>query len=377
MNPVTLREMRERFQTFRTPVVMSLFIGVFGSIVWLTYTASRQLSTSVFGIAFAPSVLTQSAGRLIFHVLLLSLLTAVLFIVPAQAAPSIVGEKERQTFKLLQVSQMSATKIVLGKVNAAVAYLALLVVTTLPLFAIPFAMGGAAVGDVMRGMLIIAVTGYAVASVSVWRSARARSTQSAVVGAYLLVGFLVVGSTAALVVEGTVVDGPQSTTVYTGVLPQDDGRELVTVWFNPYLALVDSTTDILKLQVGPGGDGAYEVLKRVLLRRQGIAFNTFRGQFGGGFEEELFFPGIDDGFVGDVVVVNDFVRGPGVGFGQGFGSGDNSIVRKRGDIWMGYVLLMVGISWIAVWATVRSVRVPTASERTLGSRRKRRARAAS
>lgn len=371
MNPVTLREMRERFQTFRTPVVMSLFIGVFGSIVWLTYTASRQSSTSVFGIAFAPSVLTQSAGRLIFHVLLLSLLTAVLFIVPAQAAPSIIGEKERRTFKLLQVSQMSATKIVLGKVNAAVAYLALLVVTTLPLFAIPFAMGGAAVADVMRGMLIIAVTGYAVASVSVWRSARARSTQSAVVGAYLLVGFLVVGSTAALVVEGTVVDGPQSTTVYTGVLPQDDGRELVTVWFNPYLALVDSTTDILKLQVGPGGDGAYEGLKRVLLKRQGIAFNTFGGQFGGGFEEELFFEGVDGVFIGD------FVGGPGLGFVQGFGSGDNSIVRKRGDIWMGYVLLMVGISWIAVWATVRSVRVPTASERTLGSRRRRRARAAS
>jgi ABC-type transport system involved in multi-copper enzyme maturation permease subunit len=364
MNPVTLREMRERFRTLRTPVVMSLFVTVFGGIVWLSYTGSRQSSNFLFGRALAPSVVTESAGRLIFHVLLLALLTAVVFVVPAQAAPSIIGEKERRTFKLLQVSQMSALQIVLGKVNAAIAYLALLVITTLPLFAIPFAMGGATVGDVVRGMAVIAVTGFTIAALSVWRSSRARSTQSAVVGSYLLVGVLIVGSAIAIGVEGTVVDGPQSTTVYTGIIPQDNGRELISVWFNPYLALVDSTTDILEYQQDPLGDGAYGMFKRVLLKRQGVAFNAFRG----GFEGEVFFDG------------PGFVEVGGGGFigdgGQGFNNTNSSIVRKRGDVWFGYVVLMLGIAGLALWATVRMVRVPTRSERTLGSRRKRRANAA-
>lgn len=358
MNPVTLREMRERFRTLRTPIVMSLFVSVFGGIVWLSYTGSRQSSSFLFGRALAPSVITESAGRLIFHILLLSLLTAVIFVVPAQAAPSIIGEKERQTFKLLQVSQMSALQIVLGKVTAAIAYLALLVVTTLPLFAIPFAMGGVGVADVVRGMVVIAVTGFVIAAVSVWRSSRARSTQSAVVGSYLLVAVLVVGSAIALGVEGTVVDGPESVTVYTGVVPQDGGRELISVWFNPYIALVDSTTNVLEYRQDPFGDGAYSMFKRVLLKRQGVAFNSF----GRGFEEGMFIDG--PGFIGGE-------------FGPGFNNADATIVRKRGDVWLGYVVLMLGISGLALWATVRMVRVPARSERALGKRRKRRSNASS
>ncbi|GBE23986.1 ABC-2 family transporter protein [bacterium BMS3Bbin02] len=363
MNPVTLREMRERFRTLRTPIVMSLFVTVFGGIVWLSYTGSRQATSYIFGRAVAPSVVTASAGRLIFQILLLSILTAVVFVVPAQAAPSIVGEKERQTFKLLQVSQMSALQIVLGKVTAAIAYLALLVITTLPLFAIPFVMGGATVADVVRGMVVIAVTGFTVAAFSVWRSSRARSTQSAVVGSYLLVAVLVIGSAVAIGVEGTVVDGPESVTVYTGIVPQDDGRELISVWFNPYLALVDSTTNVLEYQQNPLGDGAYGMFKRILLKRQGVAFNSYRG----GFEGEVFFDrgGFDGGvFIGDE-------------FGPGFNNADSSIVRKRGDVWLGYVVLMLGIAGLALWATVRMVRVPARSERTIGKRRKGRAHAPS
>jgi len=357
VNPVTLREMRERFRTLRTPVVMSLFVAIFGGIVWLSYSGSRQASYFLFGRAVAPSVITESAGRLIFRVLLLALLTAVVFVVPAQAAPSIIGEKERRTFKLLQVSQMSALQIVLGKVTAAIAYLGLLVITTLPLFAIPFAMGGATVGDVVRGMTVIAVTGFTVATVSVWRSSRARSTQSAVVGSYLLVAVLIVGSAIALAVEGTVVDGPESVTVYTGVVPQDGGRELISVWFNPYLALVDSTSNVLVFQQDPLGGTPYSLFERVLLKRQGVAFSSF----GGGFERDVFVDG--PGFGGGGFVGGDF--------GPGFNNADTTIVRRRGDVWVGYLVLMLGISGLALWATVRMVRVPARSERTLGKRRRR------
>ena len=62
-------------------------------------------------------------GRFIYEGMLFLLMTGVVMIVPGLTSLSIVGERERQTFHLLQVTQLSPLQIVLGKLWSSMSYL--------------------------------------------------------------------------------------------------------------------------------------------------------------------------------------------------------------------------------------------------------------
>ena len=132
MNPVARRELQERFRTLRSPMVLSIWVFAIGAITFLAYLFAsaradeRLQSFGSAGIAgFGSVVASSSMGQFILHALLIGLLTAVVFVVPGQAAVTIVGERERQTLELLQVSQMSAWGIVVGKLLSSIAFILL------------------------------------------------------------------------------------------------------------------------------------------------------------------------------------------------------------------------------------------------------------
>lgn len=196
VNPVLRREMVERMRGGRTFVVLTLYLGLLSVVLYGTYEVGRSSGDP------AEAALL---GRSIFEWQLFFMLLLVLFLVPGQAAGAIAGERERQTLVPLQVTLLSPPQILLGKIGAAVAFLLLLVVATVPLLSVSYLIGGVTLGEILGGVLAVLFVGLAVGCVSATISTFSRRVQGATVLSYGAVLLLVLG-TLALYGGATMVD---------------------------------------------------------------------------------------------------------------------------------------------------------------------------
>jgi len=360
MNPVAGRELQERFRSLRSPVLLSVWVLAAGALTFLAYLFVRSAAESrLVGVGFGGlgSVFASSSmGAFILHALLLGLLTAVVFVVPGQAAVTIVGERDRQTLQLLQVSQLGARRIVIGKLASALAFILLLLVVVTPLLVIPVLLGGVDVADVVRGVLMVAATAVTIGAISMWISARSKSMQGAVLGSYVMAAVLVFGtlalSGAEILLARPSDPGP---TRYERGIPRDEGRELYSTWLNPYLGLVDASSDVLKF----GGEvvpSPYQPFRQILVKRQGYAassawslYDAFSGG-GGGFVTE------GDGFT-RVDVGGGFAREIG-GMPQQLPTEIRTVDPIRGSVWWRTLVFQALVTLLALWGATRLIRVP-------------------
>lgn len=358
MNPVLRRELQERFRTLRSPILLSVWVLAAGVLTFLAYIVAQNAAQDRFtsyglgglGTLFAAA----SMGRFILHVLLIGLLTAVVFVVPGQAAVAIVGEKERQTLQLLQVSQLSAWRIVWGKLSAALAYVVLLLVATTPLMVIPILLGGVGLMDLVGGVALVITASIMIGSVSIWVSARAKSVQGAVLGSYMWTVALVFGTLALLVAEFFLIDVDQGLTRFQVGYARDEGRELYSAVINPYVGLVDASSDVLAFE-GDLVPSPYIPFRAMLVKRQGFAASAASGDLFGGFGGR--------GFDGDVVI--DFA--PGFGGVPAPGGFTQPALERPPNIrppaWPGTVAFELGVSALALYGTTRLVRAPATRRR--------------
>ncbi len=360
-NPVAARELQERFRTLRSPILISVWIIAAGILTFLAYAFARDVAENRLagggGAGLGSVFAASSMGSFILHALLLGLLTAVVFVVPGQAAVAIVGERERQTLPLLQSSQLGAASIVMGKLISSLAFILLLLVVVLPLLVIPILLGGVTVWEALGGLLIVGITAVTVGSLSIWISARAKSMQGAVLGSYVISAALVFGTMGLVVAEVLLLE-PEDTgrTRYQGGVARDDGRELYSSWLSPYVGLVDASTDILKF----GREvvtSPYEPFRQVLVMRQGFELGSWLYDFGGG-------GGV--GFaVAEPAMMMDFgnvamVEAP---------SFAREVEPLRGPVWWRNIVFQVLLSALAITLATRLVKAPRKRMRLVRRRR--------
>jgi ABC-type transport system involved in multi-copper enzyme maturation permease subunit len=262
LNPVLTREAKQRFRTRRVALVTGLWVGIIGGIAFLLYIAARQVAVSGFGVGRLAA--TAFMGRFMFHSITLLLLTAIILVVPGIAAPSIVGERERQTFQILQVTQMTPWQLVTGKLSASMMFAVVLLFAVAPVAAIPLLFGGTSLTDVLAALSMLLLTAITLASIATWMSSRAVSTRGAVGTSYLIaftLGFLTFAGLGAEML------------VYTNLGNQDiarlSGREVYSMLPNPYFALVDAVQHPLDETVLTS-DTPYIPFEYMLRLRQGV-----------------------------------------------------------------------------------------------------------
>lgn len=200
-NPVLVRELRQRMRGPRAPVVLTLYLGLLVLILYLSAQAALNANRGfqcINGNCFptgGPDILSIStAGRAITHLLILLMLIGVCMIVPALGAGAIAGERERRTLTTLQLTLMTPRSIVVGKMLASLAFVAFLLVATIPLFTVAFWMGGALLADILKGLAMVLVTAVVVAALGLFASAYLRRSLGATVIAYGLVFLLTAGT---------------------------------------------------------------------------------------------------------------------------------------------------------------------------------------
>ena len=155
-----------------------------------------------------------SVGRAVFEWLVLFMLLLVLFLVPGFTSGAIAGERERQTLVPLQVTLLRPWQIVVGKLTASFAFLALLVVAAAPLLAVAYLIGGVTIGVGAEGRRGRALHRAVPVGVTVCCSALFRRVQIATVVSYAVVLVLLVGTLLVWAAAG-IIDAPGATTVPT------------------------------------------------------------------------------------------------------------------------------------------------------------------
>ncbi|MEB3103523.1 ABC transporter permease [Ferviditalea candida] len=131
-NPVLFKELRMRMRSKRSPWAISLYLLVLGGIA----LAFIYLQTGL------DSYFNPNRSREIFMMLSLFQLAMVAFVTPGLTAGVISGERERQTLNILQTTNLSATKLILGKWLASLSFMIFLVLASIPLYSIVFLFGG-------------------------------------------------------------------------------------------------------------------------------------------------------------------------------------------------------------------------------------------
>jgi ABC-type transport system involved in multi-copper enzyme maturation permease subunit len=320
LNPVFGRELKERFRTRRAPIFITLWVLAVGLIGYLVYLVAQTTARTAFGIG--QGVAAGFMGKFMFEGMLLLLMTAVVMIVPGLTALSIVAERERQTFHLLQVTQLTPRQIVIGKLSSSMSYFLLLLVATAPVVALPLLFGGVRLGDVAVGLGMLVLTALTLGTVGIWSSARARSSRGAVAGAYTWAFTLAFITFAAMGAELLLVrDGP--------IFPPR-GREIFSVLPNPYVGMVSAVVAPL------GSDGfqgtPFDPIEMLLMQRQG--FDQFGWRGGAPF----------------------------------IGGEARALPLRRPEVWLYTVAIYATISTLALVGAVRRVRAPARKVRSGRSR---------
>lgn len=179
-----------------------------------------------YNASFNPSdVVVIYVGLTILQLVLVLLMT------PAFTAGSISGERERQTLDLLLVTKMPPLSIVFGKFLSGLALIILMIVATMPIFALIMYFGGTSVP------YILAVTAYMIlicgsfGATAIFFSTIFKKTVTSMVYTYLWTGILC-GGTLILYILACSVYG----SYYRAALPL--AIRLIFLAINPAVGLV-------------------------------------------------------------------------------------------------------------------------------------------
>lgn len=188
-NPIFKKEQKVRA---RSPRLMLLLVGYNLGLVILMAIAFISIYGAKHGIA-------KYQDTLILYILIgVFQFALLLLIVPAFTAGTITGEKERQTFDVLITASKNPLTIILGKLSASVSTMVLLIVSSLPILAIVFSVGGLSLIDIILYVLVCFLEAVFIGSIGLFFSSFSKNTSKSTVLTYVTILLLVVGTAIVL-----------------------------------------------------------------------------------------------------------------------------------------------------------------------------------
>ena len=181
---VARQEFRLRIRAGRWRWLLAAFF-----LVLLAFTGLLRA-----GLSNLPPEDLPYKGTVIYGGLMLFVLGLALLVVPALAAQSVNGDRERGTLAVLQVTRLSAGDIALGKLAAAWGTALVFLALTAPLVVYAMTQDGVPIGRVVVVTVVLALLLGTVCALSLLLSALLSRTTTSGVLAYLLVFALTIGT---------------------------------------------------------------------------------------------------------------------------------------------------------------------------------------
>ncbi len=174
-NPVLKRELIDHLRSPRTFWLQFIFVATLSSVVL---------------VAWPPEVLIiqkDQISRFIYDTFALGQLVLLALIAPVLSAPAIASERERKSLDLLLTSPLSPRRIILGKLLSAVAFLLLLTISSLPIFACCLFLGAAGPREIGSTFLLLFATGFTCGAIGLAASVYMQRVRGALSISYIII----------------------------------------------------------------------------------------------------------------------------------------------------------------------------------------------
>ena len=149
-NAVCKKEMKLSVRTKKTTWGLFVFNSILALLGLLVFYVE-------FGRQSSYSTIDYSEMLMVYIIICLIEMCLIAFIVPSITAGSIAGEREKQTLEILLTTKLTSWQIIWGKLLSSISTLLLYIISSIPILAIVFSVGGISVLDLLQVMVYICV----------------------------------------------------------------------------------------------------------------------------------------------------------------------------------------------------------------------------
>ena len=239
VNPVLRNESKIAVRSIKFTLMIFAYIAVLSIAVMIYYSSVNQQ-------VFSNGLYLQSS-KLFYVVMAIGQAVLLLFIVPALSSTSICSERDKQTLDILLSSKLTPLQIIIGKVSASSLRVIILIISTMPLYAIGSLTGVIKISNILELIVFFIVNTIFVSSIGVFISTCAKTSKVSTTLSYALVlaiymGIIVITWVILII---TIYNKDMSGTALT-TMP----KALPIVYLSPVVGFVS----LLLNQVGLGSE---------------------------------------------------------------------------------------------------------------------------
>ena len=185
VNPVLRNESKISVRSIKFTLMIFAYISVLSVAVMIYYSSVNE--------AIFSNGLYLESSKLFYVVMALGQAILLLFIVPALSSTAICSEREKQTLDILLSSKLTPFQIIIGKVSASSLRVIILIISTMPLYAIGALIGGVKLSNILGLILFFIVNTIFVSSIGVFVSTYIKTSKVSTALSYALVLFIYIG----------------------------------------------------------------------------------------------------------------------------------------------------------------------------------------
>ena len=185
VNPVLRNESKIAVRSIKFTLMIFAYIAVLSIAVMIYYNSVNE---EIFS-----NGLYLESSKLFYVVMALGQAILLLFIVPALSSTAICSEREKQTLDILLSSKLTPLQIIIGKVSASSLRVIILIISTMPLYAIGAIIGVVKISNILALIIFFIVNTIFVSSIGVFVSTYIKTSKVSTALSYALVLFIYIG----------------------------------------------------------------------------------------------------------------------------------------------------------------------------------------
>ena len=185
VNPVLRNESKISVRSIKFTLMIFAYIAVLSVAVMIYYSSVNE--------AIFSNGLYLESSKLFYVVMALGQAILLLFIVPALSSTAICSEREKQTLDILLSSKLTPFQIIIGKVSASSLRVIILIISTMPLYAIGAIIGVVKISNILSLIVFFIVNTIFVSSIGVFVSTYIKTSKVSTALSYALVLFIYIG----------------------------------------------------------------------------------------------------------------------------------------------------------------------------------------
>lgn len=185
LNPVLRNESKLAVRSIKFTLMIFAYIVIL-SVAAVIYYNSLNSEVFINGLNLQSSVM-------FYVVMAVGQAVLLMFIVPSLTSTAICSEREKQTLDILLSSKLTPLQIIVGKVFASSLRVIVLIISTMPLYAICSLIGGVKLSNIIELIIFFTVNTIFVGSIGVFVSTYVKTSKVATALSYGLVLFIYVG----------------------------------------------------------------------------------------------------------------------------------------------------------------------------------------